>query len=69
MAHSLKGYSLSQRGKYGGRFLDSTTPSSSQAGTFHFLEFCPAWKELSYSRDTVPLFDCQTIETMDPKKT
>lgn len=61
-------WSLSQRGRYGGRLLDSTTPSSSQAGTFHFLEFCPAWKELSYSRDTVPLFDCQTIETMDPKK-
>lgn len=68
LAHSLKGYSLSQRGRYGGRLLDSTTPSSSQAGTFHFLEFYPAWKELSYSRDTVPLFDCQTIETMDPKK-
>lgn len=49
LAHSLKGYSLSQRGRYGGRLLDSTAPSSSQAGTFHFLEFCPAWKELSYS--------------------
>lgn len=49
LAHSLKGYSLSQKGRYGGRLLDSTTPSSNQAGTFHFLEFCPAWKELSYS--------------------